>query len=173
MVVRSPHVKPAGTTDGGIRSMSMKILLGAVAALTLSACSGPEPAAAPPADASAAEPTPAVAPASLDLSGSWTVAEIIGAPPDPGTPVVEVTITADQIRAQSQCKHYWWTYTLAGETFDATKAPYPDAVCERTDTPWEEYFVSAIERANQIVHEPDGDVLFTGPGGQALLRRKG
>jgi hypothetical protein len=144
-------------------------------ALALCACSGPEQAPAPdvpvPVPATVPSSAASVAPA-LDLAGAWTVAEIGASGPEPGTTVIEVTITIDRIRAQSQCKHFWWTYTLAGEAIETTREPYPDAICERTDSYWERFFVEAVERANSAVRQPDGAVLLTGPGGQVLLRRK-
>lgn len=156
MVGRAGLVKPLGALCAAI--------------LALGACNAPEQTP-PPAPAPAATPAPVEAPVpTIDLSGDWTVAQIWGADPDPGTTVIQVDITSDRIRAQSQCKHWWWTYTVAGGSFKATTEPYPDPMCERTTSYWERYFAEAIDRASDIVPYPDGAVLITGPGGQVLLR---
>lgn len=163
MVPTARDVKP---------SVIARCLIGAVAALALASC-GPEPASAPatqvPAQAVPVAPEPAQP--ALDISGEWRVAEVVASPPEPGTPVIRISITGDTIRAQSQCKHYWWTYTATGSAFDATHADYPEPMCERTDSYWEQFFVEAIERANIAAPQPDGSLLLTGPGGQVLLRR--
>lgn len=140
----------------------MRMRIAALLALSLAACSEPEEAPAP-------KPAPA---APSPLTGEWTVAQIWGSDPDPGTTVIQVTITNDRIRAQSQCKHYWWTYRTAGDAFDAEKETYPEPMCERTESYWEQYFAEAIERANIAYRRPNGAVLITGPGGQVLIRPK-
>lgn len=171
------RVKPPEPESGATRCTRMKNfqLAGVLAALALAACSGPEqepPPAPAPAAARQPAPEPAVVVPTIDLSGEWRVAQIWGADPDPGTTVIQVSITEDRIRAQSQCKHWWWTYTVAGGAFKAAREPYPDPICERTESYWERYFAEAIDRASSIVPYPDGSVLITGPGGQVLLRSK-
>lgn len=102
------------------------------------------------------------------LQGKWVVAELIGARPAPGTQVIDVTVTGDRIRGQSQCVVFSWSYTLT-PSFRATREQ-GEAVCERTRTPWEKAFEEAVSRATSLAAE-DGAVLISGPGGQALLRR--
>lgn len=122
------------------------------------------------------EPAPTiVGPAMADVAtmkGDWAVAKIFRAAPLPGTTVIKVAITDDRIRAQSQCVPFWWTYKATPQSFAAEREPYPDAVCERTQSPWEKAFGEAVDRASSAVLEQDGSLLITGPGGEVLLRRQ-
>lgn len=115
---------------------------------------------------------PAPSKAASALPGEWTVAEVHGSPPEAGTPVVHVSITADRIRTQSQCMPHWWTYAVSGETIKATPEPVTSPACERTEPFWETAFAEAIGRATSVVAQPDGAILLSGPGGQVLLRPK-
>jgi heat shock protein HslJ len=106
------------------------------------------------------------------IAGEWKTAEIGHSPGVPGERMVDVTITQDRIKAQSQCVHYQWTYTLSGEKFTATPEATGEASCERKRTAWEDAFEQAVERARTLTTEPDGGIVLEGPGGEVLLRRK-
>lgn len=119
-------------------------------------------------------PTVAAAPGADDaaLEGGWIVSQIHGSAPPPGTTVIQVDIGEGRIRARSQCVPFWWTYALTPEGIATAPAPYPDPVCDRALSHWEDAFEEAIGRASTVEPQPDGSMLIRGPGGQVLLRRR-
>lgn len=152
--------------------MARHLWTGALLALALAACEeqpretswGPIP---PP---QTGEAPPAVVDTTF-MQGEWTLATLGAWPPQAGTPDITITITADRIEAQSQCKHFWWTYRLTEEGFAATAVPYPEALCERKLSLWEMAFEEAVTRANTAELEMDGGLFIRGAGGEMKLRR--
>lgn len=104
--------------------------------------------------------------------GDWVVDALSGAPPGSHDYPILVTFQAGTVRAQSQCVPFGWRYTLSRTGFATTPDPDPRPVCDRVRSPWEDRFQSVMAAADRAGVRPDGALLISGAGGQALLRRK-
>jgi hypothetical protein len=118
--------------------------------------------------------TPAPPPAAVDLTGEWVLLRLDGDQAQAGGDLpqdIRVAITADTIRAQSQCVSYWWRYRQSGQQLESTPDD-PGPVCERTRTEWEQRFKRIIDDV-RIGHLMDGrTMILDGAGGQAEFRRR-
>ena len=150
-----------------------KIWIGALVALALAACEeqprqntmwGPVPPAQGP------EQPPAPVDTTF-MQGDWTLAAMGAWPPQSGTPAITLTVTADRIEAQSQCKRFAWTYALTEQRFAATKTSTGEPDCKRTASMWEQSFEETISRANSVQMQADGGLLIKGAGGELELKR--
>jgi hypothetical protein len=116
---------------------------------------------------------PAPPPAIIDLKGEWKLHRLdndeVASGGDPRHDI-RVSITADTMRAQSQCIAYRWRYRQSGQQLEM--APdNPGAVCDRSRTEWELRFKRTIDGVN-IGHRVDARTLIlAGSGGQAEFSR--